>query len=160
MSAFIVSRTHIAYMVECALRLSRNGGLSWYWGDPIRHRTLRCADYKMATELGAMLADENAKSIAARYGPDEPAEMGAFTYEKHRDPRIPFNVVALLKACDCYEYQACEHEEWKASEACAFVGSLRGYAWRSLPGYEDAPWCLEDSDSRAIGTAKARGEGR
>jgi len=65
-----------------------------------------------------------------------------YQYGHHRhDPCAPPpSPVAVLKACDGYEYQACEHPGWEASEAHAYINALRRRAIHALPGYDEAAW--------------------
>ena len=129
MSAFMVDREHIAYLVTAASRL----GLT--------------ASTEAKTEIvGQMLWDENRYSIEYRY-PDclktgnYPGPIGeTFVYEKHHASRKPFDPVQVLKACGCYVYQSCEHPGWPASEARKFVERLRVRAIRALPGYDEMQW--------------------
>ena len=51
--------------------------------------------------------------------------------------------VQVLKACNCLEYQSCEHPGWEDSQARANLEVIRAYAVRQLPGYEDADWTLD-----------------
>jgi hypothetical protein len=48
--------------------------------------------------------------------------------------------VALLKLCDCLDYQSCETEDWKQTAAHELLELIRGAAICALPGYEKAPW--------------------
>jgi hypothetical protein len=45
-----------------------------------------------------------------------------------------------LKAISCYEYQSCEHPEWKTSQVRQYCEQLRRALIGCLPGYESAPW--------------------
>ena len=49
------------------------------------------------------------------------------------------------KAIDCYEYQSCEHAGWPRSEARALCAALRHRLIGELPGYDAAPWGIEDA---------------
>lgn len=161
MSAYIVSREHIRFLVNAALSRSivRMGSISWVWNID-RERAGRClfhagcgrreagllphGDLERAAEVGQMLWDENVASVRYRYpGVNElpgPADAD-YDYGRHQLSFAGvFEPGAVLKACDGYEYQACEHPGWSSSEAKAFIESLRGHAWRKVPGYEDAPW--------------------
>ncbi len=119
MSAFMVDREHIAYLVTAASKL----GLT--------------TSPEAKTKVGQMLWNENRYSVEHRY-PDcletgnYPGPIGeTFVYEKHRASRKPINPVQALKACHGYEYQSCEHPGWPASEARAFIDKLRA---RAIPG--------------------------
>jgi len=142
MSAYLVSRGHIRYLVEAALHLDQEG-LRHYWHDGRSHYVNELT----ADDLGLMLWTECAKSVGARYpndGPDDlPGPIGdgpRFGYVHvpvwHHSP-VP---VAVLKAIRCYEYQTCEHAEWESSAAKAFCDALTHYAVSRLPGYDSAPW--------------------
>lgn len=45
-------------------------------------------------------------------------------------PPMSLRAVAtqIIKACDCYDYQACEHDEYESSAAKEFVGHVRNKA--------------------------------
>jgi hypothetical protein len=95
-----------------------------------------------------MLWDENIRSIEGRY-PDTsgrpenmPGKCDGMLIYSHisGDRRGPMNPVQVLKAINCYQYQSCEHDEWKSSEAHAFIEALRSAAISALPGYEAAAW--------------------
>ena len=77
------------------------------------------------------------RSVAHRYAEDADEAAGLYVYRRSGHPADP---VAVLKALDCYEYQACEDGGWEASEALAFCEALRHRAVGRLPGYEAAPW--------------------
>lgn len=121
--------------------------------------------HETAGRVGAMLWSENARSVSFRYdgesydtlpGPCDFDEMALASYT-YVDPSrlpiqrrramlaegfrfLPVEPVAVLKACDGYEYQSCEHPGWATSEACAFLDALRRRMIRALPGYESASW--------------------
>ena len=54
--------------------------------------------------------------------------------------RAPFSAVQVIKACNCLDYQSCEHDGWEASEAKSFLDSLISAACHRLPGYDAAEW--------------------
>jgi hypothetical protein len=54
--------------------------------------------------------------------------------------RYDLNPVQVLKSCNCYEYQTCEHPGWKRSQAHTFIETLKATAIRKLAGYEKADW--------------------
>jgi hypothetical protein len=153
MSAYIVTREHIAYLVKAAESRRLNPShahLSWFWN--INHEEgtyersdLKSSDNAQATRVGQMLWDENIKSVHARYPKDSlsslPGTIGE-NYQFSYNPRIKTEIdsVQVLKAADCYEYHSCEHPDWQASEAKAFIDALRSAAWHSLVGYSDAKW--------------------
>ena len=137
-----------------ALGGQHSGGLSWVFdinratGNYKRH-DLPISDHKRAAEVGQMLWDANLESVRHRYtdckGNDLPGPIGEdFEYSEHKPGFFgtAIDPVAVLKACDGFEYQACEHDGWPASEAKAFIDNLRSRAWTSLPGYDEAAWAV------------------
>lgn len=160
MSAYIVDKDHILYLVEAAMsrQLSRHGGqFSWYHGEPGEHFQLGAGDYERAAEVANMLWQENIKSVSARY-PNEssatlPGPVGEdFVIASHDFSFTGFNIepVQVLASCDCYVYQSCEHEGWQSSEAHAFIERLRSHAWHALPGYDKAEWGAPKRMNRKI----------
>ncbi len=144
MSAYVVDREHIRYLVSAGLAWDHisNGHLQWYW---------RSGWHKLegenASRVGQMLWDENIRSIEGRYpdcvGHEErmPGAVGEnYLFDFERWPLGQIQPVQVFKACACYSYQSCEHEEWEASEAFAYIQALRKRAEGALPGYEDAEW--------------------
>jgi hypothetical protein len=86
-------------------------------------------------QLGALLWDENIRSVDSRYR----EENGVGAYEHVRSSLL-IDPVQVLKAADCYEYQSCEHEEWIESEAKTIIDALRDAACNAMPGYDAAVW--------------------
>lgn len=132
MSAFVVSKTEIAYLVEA--------GAVWrvYAEVPGELQRGPLPDERRAREaLGQMLSDENVRSVNARYREDDEAE----TYDEQ--PRMlwhSFDPVQVIKCAHCYEYQSCEHEGWAHSKAKGYIDSLIKCAIGKLPGYNAAKW--------------------
>lgn len=146
MSAYVVNLDHIAYLVQagtsCRLGFTR-GVLRWHWGLDRRgpvpsSAVLRAGDLEQAQRVGQMLWDENVKSVEYRY-PDS-AGLCDCRYPETVPRFYTFAPVQVLKACDCYVYQSCEHEGWTVSEAKAYIDALQIHAWQALPGYEEAEW--------------------
>ena len=162
MSAWIVSKEHIDALVSAALVVAQENRSSFRWADADGNHSheLTYTDTERATQVGKMLWAENLASINARYvdtidhpencpGPND--FEGVSTVDKYRftrTPRIP--PVAILKAISCYEYQSCEHDEWKTSQALQFCESLTGSMIGLLPGYDEAPWGLDSDDIKEL----------
>lgn len=144
MSCFMLDPAHLDAIVAAACALPR---FHWY------HK-----GHGYALALGSdsdgvlrMLATANRDSVVARYGegaadmvPTE-EEIAATSSHVTMDmtvdygPGYPGRVFKLL---DSYEYQACEHDGWKDSEARAFVESLRAEYMRRCAGYAEQDWEL------------------
>ncbi len=119
MSAFIIHEDHINALVSYAKTKKLLGDFS-------------------AQQWTTELYQENVKSIEYRY----PSEKEK--YSKDISFQIDYYAVSRLRAIDilkmvaCYEYQACEHQEWETSAAYKMCQRLKNYAVRNLPGYEEA----------------------
>jgi hypothetical protein len=133
MSAWLCTRTHVAAIVRW-IEDNDRGAIDW-------------AGFGAALPegLATMLHQENVRSIAARY-PDSFREFvrGAeFSYtDIRRAPKL--SPVEMLKAIQCFEYQSCEHDEWESSNAARFLRHAQAAAIAKLPGYDTAPWGIDD----------------
>lgn len=159
MSAFIVSPAHIDALIQAGLRAGApaRGGFTLQWrigDDPEYHGdyTAYCVAVQQQTReltratadrVGAMLWNENKASVDHRYQEANEREVYDFTPSRVTDP------VTILKSLACYEYQSCEHPAWEASEAKAFCEALRDAVITMLPGYDAAPWGIEDHGGRS-----------
>jgi len=101
-----------------------------------------------ATEIGRILLDENERSVRYRYpgndANDLPGSIGqdAAKYNFRRWPH-PVPALVILKACDGFDYQACETDNYEQSLAAVIVRKIREYAITRLPGYNDSPgWSM------------------
>ncbi len=114
--------------------------------------------------LGQLLADTNAESINARYPDtvDDPSAMPGprdhywepYVFEPIDTGRQVFSISAGLQIAvqpvantatvaaqlNHYEYQACEHADWRESDGFAFCEAMRDRLLRRLPGAEQASW--------------------
>jgi hypothetical protein len=131
MSCFVVPDFHI------------NALVSWTIGRDIPLGHGRAA-------LARTLAAANRRAYQERYqDPGEPSDYRGFSIVdvSHLDP------LAIVKACDCLDYQASDWTGWRASDACRVLESIRAVALHlaagdyqgsayDLPGYSAAPWCL------------------
>lgn len=141
MSAFVVSKTHIDALVTAGLRMAYRpfGPLQWQMpgSDEARYLTS-----DTASAVGGMLWAENMASVSGRYNEPRDDDLpGSYTFEALMGTPDPVHV---LSAIACYRYQACEHPEWRDSEARAFCTALQQLAIRRLPGYDAAPWEITD----------------
>ena len=146
MSAFILDRKHIAYLVDAALSRAIVGNSILHWGNGC---ALRGGDAAAADRLGKLLWDENVRSVQHRYSDDKPENLPGpigcdFEYGEHgfHLEEIDIDPMQVLKACNCYEYQTCERADWEASEAYRFISALKSAAVSSLPGYKVSKWSI------------------
>jgi hypothetical protein len=144
MSAYVVDRNHIRYLVEAAQHIAirdHSPNFSWY------HNGQRQELNELnASEVGQMLWNENIASVQYRYPEDTddtmPGPMGEtfIYYHQMAGPYFEFEVAQILKAADCYEYQSCEHPTWESSSARNFIQALVKRAYSHMDGYDDAKW--------------------
>ncbi len=156
MSAYIVDKQHILYLVEaamCRVIMCGSSAFRWYTNDNTKPggyglSELRPVDFIRAAEVANMLWMENIKSVSARYPNESSATLPGPRNQDFVVVETDFNGLRwdgfsapqILKACDCLEYQSCEHEGWEASESKAFLDTLRKAAWHTVAGYEEAEW--------------------
>lgn len=130
MSAFIVSRAHINYLVN-ALEQWKDS----YYGEKLS-----------PNHLGNLLWQENIASVQSRYSDSLlsglPGPIGENFDFKYRPLPDPVDPVQVIKACHSYSYQSCEHPGWPESEAYAWIAAIIKLACQHLPGYEEAKWAL------------------
>jgi hypothetical protein len=90
--------------------------------------------------LAAELYLANCTAYRERYGED-PSENYIFTMrpEVHAMP-----AVQVLKACNCFEYQASSWSEYQGSVAQRAIERIRDHAITYVPGYRAAAWTLEE----------------
>ncbi len=137
MSAFMVSNKHLDYMLHAGLRYGRTFELSWH--TPMDEDRRNVLTRETVNDVGIMLAAENRRSVNHRYGESNMEDF--FEFSECRGGMI--DLVQVLKLIDCYEYQSCEHPEWKHSEARIFCDALRRLMIGNLPGYEEAAWSMD-----------------
>lgn len=151
MSAYIVDRTHIVYLVKAAMALDVYNSIVKL--NP--HSSV--ADQML---VGQALWDENILSVGHRYedtpqddlpGPIEESfrlvesdfdvEFPGLWIDGPHNKRIqPDAVVQVVKAAHCYSYQSCEHDGWESSAARGIANSIISNAVSYLSGYDGAIW--------------------
>ena len=140
MSAYLCDNEHISYLVQSAMWVGRKTGGGFYWyEDGESHRV----DDRNELEVGQMLREENLKSLEAYALPES-----RWLWEGHEDYEevTPFtwetcsNIIQIIKAVHCYQYQSCEHRGWLGSGAKNFTDTLLHLAVGLLPGYDEAEW--------------------
>ena len=138
MSAWIVTRSHIDLLVNAAKAWDQWGLL----GDPV--------------EMGQTLWTENGRSVSYRY-PDHPAPVLCYGLLP-RVVHVPDPIV-VLKSIGCLEYQSCERPDYYESRAYKLLRTLQSIVIVELPGYDAAPWGIDDPPS-PVRVVQARAEGR
>lgn len=116
MSAYHCSAEHLAILVAWASDHRRPSPVRYYFGG---------AWVELANDPArafAVLGNENARSVAHRYR-EAPTPFN-FKYSRpciasDADPR------AIVRGCDCLDYQSCETDDWKQTEAYAILNAIR-----------------------------------
>ena len=135
MSCFVVSDFHISAIVAWGVRCRAVVGIS---PDALAHE----------------LATANRAAFAERYAGRYADELSAFE-GLDLSAGADLLPVAIVKACDCLSYQACDWSLWEGCEASAHLAAIRaaalyraaGGVWQGsdayrLPGYDAAAWTL------------------
>ena len=128
MSAFIISDISINLMV------------GFY---ALKHRSEFTVDE--AKQMAQTLIDENYQSVNHRYYEQVGPHRTSYT-DKWRGKALNISAIQILKLCDCYDYQACETDDYPMSLAFKYNQRIRLTAIHSLPGYDDAKWVLSEKD--------------
>lgn len=159
MSAFIVGHDHI----DALLTFAKLHRVSYYVPQSICSvlgGTRVDITSQTATEVGAILLTENERSVRHRYSDckagDLPGTIGedAANY-KFRDfgelLRLPMakQCAWILNGCRCFDYQACETDDYEDSLAHSIIEAIQAAAIRALPHIEDAPWEINRTKARA-----------
>lgn len=160
MSAFIVSKTHIDLLVSAAEHYGKQGyqGSRMQWwqvngdGSYAGWRYLDANEderdeYYTLSQLGQILVNENVASVTDRYPDTDAYYVMPYVHTDHGYVLSPGEVFAAI---DCLDYQSCEHDGWRKSEAFAFLGALRDKVCRSVDGYEGAPWEFDSVPGVAV----------
>ena len=101
-----------------------------------------------ANAIGAMLVQENLRSIQYRYPdtisdpsrtPGPLARYWEYPYVFPQDTKA-LSTLQAFNAISCLDYQSCEHPEWGTSDAHKFLDSLTWALIHALPGYNGADW--------------------
>lgn len=138
MSAYVVDRDHIWFLVQCACEYELGCGTTQ------RHQYRKTSPNAERLALGQMLWRENLASVSSRYpegslpGPTNEtydlADGGIISEWPTIDP------VQAIKSARCYAYQSCEHDGWSESSARALIDDIVAAAIADLPGYDAAEW--------------------
>ena len=127
MSAFICSHGHINAIVRFACRHN----ITTYYDNPCRRWSVAGQEQETADLLFA----ENVKSVNYRYKEESPTTGILY------DPFAPdLRPIEVIKACDCLDYQSCEHPGWQSSLACKLLTDIQHQAISLLPGYAKVRW--------------------
>jgi len=128
MSAFVCSKNHIAAVANYAA--SKGVWLGTGSAKPEDFGRI----YKT-------LAEANVRSVCHRYEDDD-TENYADVLRAPRRAVSSHSAVEIIKLCDCLDYQSCEVDDWRESDACRLLNNIRSAAINALPGYDEAKWAI------------------
>ena len=130
MSAFVVSDKHINTIVTWAARQNVNyrSGDEWM---PIRGHEQQVAQ---------MLLNQNVRSVNYRY--NEHDDVSAIRYTPvHLTSGSGYrNALQVMKAAQCYNYQACETDDYESTGAHAIYHAILYRAISVLTSDESLEW--------------------
>ena len=132
MSAFLLTNEHITAILQAAAPRYPGDGAAYYWGGEMRYFG------GSRKKIGQKLIDENYRSVNYRYDTNETPPEFQPAMVRSMTP------TEIIKLCHCYEYQTCEPPDWAETEAHAIVAYLKQRSICNLPGYDAAPWAIED----------------
>lgn len=138
MSAYLVEDHHVDFMLSFLVNKTF-GQVFWQsrrsWLH-MKYEILDAATGNTAMDIvGNILIAENYRSLAARYGDN--TEPHRYRFKEHPGARVGDKLaicVQVLKACDCFDYQACESSDYEQTDAARMVQDIRKFAISSLPG--------------------------
>ncbi len=139
MSAHIVENSVIDYLLTFAK--STHGFTLYLPTASAPHNCKRIDGSSDASEIGQILLDENYRSVNRRYNETDKAARYTFRQHWHAlEDRPHLRAVRIIKACNYFDYQACETDDYEQTPAASIINQIRKAAMYQLPGYEDAPW--------------------
>jgi hypothetical protein len=143
MSCFVVPDFHINALVNWGARAGAVKGIS---PDALAH----------------MLACANRAAFSERYAGRYDSELVPFA-GLDRLAGADLAPVAIVKACDCLDYQASDWSTWNDSDAFGYLVAIRRAAvaladpagnpsaiGRGLAGYDAAAWCLDEPEPEPV----------
>ena len=142
MSAFVVSHDHIDALLtfaadqhmlnQLAYIVDKQNPLSW-------------------SRIGQVLLAENERSVNHRYPSDISDNALEYKFKPFQElsllPRAKM-LAWILNGCACFDYQACETDDYEQSIAHKLIRAIEAKAIRELPHMDDAPWCIDRSRTK------------
>jgi hypothetical protein len=140
MSAYIVSHDHIDALLTFATS-EPNNPVTFVM--PITGNRVEITRESL-TETGRVLLKENERSVRHRYPGDTDAKFHGRIGDNEADYKFkewgkPLTALSILNGCNCFDYQACETDDYHESLACRIIDAIRHRAILRLPGIKDAP---------------------
>ncbi len=133
MSAYILSNSHI----DALLTYAQSKLITFY----IDGMIFDARKQDDINKIGQILVNTNHESVNERYNENDLADEYKFRFDFQHSH---MKAVQVLKACGCYDYQACEIKNYLMSLACKIIQTIRMEAIHNLPGYSDAEWSIDN----------------
>jgi hypothetical protein len=129
MSAFVCTDAHINAIATFAAlhNVYINHGITHLQG---------AAD---AETIAGLLYTANVESVNTRYSKDDDSSTFKFVRVTKGEYLEP---VQIMKLCICFDYQACEVENYEMSIACAITSAVVKDAARQLTAYRSASYSI------------------
>lgn len=127
MSAWICSDKHINAMVTFA---ASHDVYVYVKSEPFYVRR----NCQMTAEI---LKAQNVRSVDYRY-----SEFNCLSPIRYT-PTNGYTAVQIIKACHCYDYQACETPDYEETTAKRICDAIESAAINALPGYDEAAWGID-----------------
>ena len=131
MSGYIVSQDDLNCLVTYLDRSSDTMPIV------VRRYTNNQVNKYLVEQIGEILQQANYDGVNARYqacNTPLPYKFVRYTKKEHLEP------IVIIKLCDHFDYQSCDAEAYKTSDASKIINMIRKEAIRQLPGYDNAPW--------------------
>lgn len=127
MSAYIMNddeiNTIVSYFIESKHGVHGEG--AWL---RMGESTWDYLTYENAAKVAAILMAQNIRSVNSKYG-DNTGNAYVFEYLPQAHKRPMGNIIGAL---ECYEYQACETNDWHTSLAHEIVQGLRKHLLKTI----------------------------
>lgn len=137
MSAFMVSNAHINALVTF---ITDHRILLPKWDVAPDAPAYAQANSGDEQAIGDKLIQANRESLVARYGESERLALQMNEDWVFKVTINAFKPIEIIKAADCFDYQACEVTDYNSTWAADVMSRVRATAIRQLPGYEAADW--------------------
>lgn len=141
MSAFMVEKHHVGYLVAAAFARNHGSCTADYIKPELTMRG-----------MAELLSLENARSICYRY-PQDSMDDTMHTWADGEVESMLWMVIKpeqVIQSVRCYQYQAREHPGWETSRAKDITDRILMDAVRNLPAVEAAEWGAPEPMSRNV----------
>ena len=144
MSAYITDKAVVDEMVNLAIQHRVSFYDNLYSAE---RETVLLSPLTQHDEIGQHLVDAMVKSVGYRYSDDRltglPGPRNAYwviPYKLENMTARRATPIEGIKLTQCYDYQTCEHPDYRLSSVKHFVDMLIHGLIARLPGYDEADW--------------------